>query len=627
MSQEQRVIVFIIFVFGVLMLSQRIWQPQPLPKGTTPSGVVEGGDDASTTGTQTAQAPTRDDLRQPDVDVPVKDDTLEDIYAQMEPGEKIVVHTNVYEITFDTRGARPASWRIIAPNLMEKDEETGISHPIEMIPQHAVENPEMDLPLEVSFKELGRKTYPKFNRLAYDCKLTTDAKGVATLRCVSPEIDGLRLTKTYRIPWDSFLVDLNLEMTNLDQGSHPRDIHDGIDSDDDGDLDLFWGLGLRWGPGIGQYSAKNKGRMSMRNGLSGAMATDSEVVNITPNDGPPLVKAGPAQWIALRNKYFMAALIPDDESTKIAAVTAVQFNRNALSESLEKAQSPPHTIIAYGEPFKLGPGDSATANYRVFVGPMKTEVLAETGYDLNRVMFHTSWGWFRALILGLMWLLTTLYGWCHNYGIAIILLTVVVKIITYPLTHKSMKLNAKTQMEMAKIKPELTAINEKYKDDFQGKNKATMEVYKTHGINPMAPLRGCLPLMLQMPIFIALWRLLDASVDIRGVPFLWIVDLSHPDRLFTLPFALPFLGQDFNLLPILMAITTVATQLMSATQISDPNQKMMLYMMPIMMLFMLYKFSSGLFIYWITSNIWQMVHQYVTTRLLKTHQAHAPPAK
>jgi len=605
------VIVFAVMWMMMPQTPRKNGSKTPRP-GATPA-LMSG--DATTTGSKAQMAATSASPASASRTAPDEEGGRE-VEAEAEaPGEIIPIRTRVFDIGIDTRGARPRHWAIIAPEYTAKQAGPDGNGAIELIPQIVRQDAQRDLPLEVTFKEKETRSFARLNSVLYDCRLTTATDGATVLRCVSQPVNDLRLIKTYTFRPDSYVVGLEIQLENLSESPLPRAIREDK-----------LGFGLTLGPGIGQYDPARSNRTSGVSYTHGAVASDKEVFDLSPGGGKTLERYLQARWIALKNKSFAMAVVSPGETTRLSAAVALQRTRNELPRDLAKTQSPPYTIIAYTAPLEIPTSGVASLNYQVFAGPMKRTIMDGVGYGFHRVLFHNSWGWFRWLCLAMMSALDWFHQWSHNYGIAIILLTVLVRILMYPPTHYGFKLNAKTQMEMAKIKPELTAINEKYKDDFQARNKATMEVYKKHGINPMAPLRGCLPMLIQIPIFFALYKILDVSIDLRGASFLWIHDLSMPDRLFMLPFTIPLLGwNEFNLLPILMALTTVLTQLLSTTQINDPNQKMMLYMMPIMLLFMLYNLSSGLFVYWITSNIWQAAQQAITNRIVK-REVHPAPA-
>jgi YidC/Oxa1 family membrane protein insertase len=184
-----------------------------------------------------------------------------------------------------------------------------------------------------------------------------------------------------------------------------------------------------------------------------------------------------------------------------------------------------------------------------------------------------------------------------------------------------MKLQAKAMAEQAKIRPYIEEINEKYKDNPQMKNKKIMELYKEHGINPLGFLRGCLPLLIQMPIFISLYFLLSETFELKGETFLWIRDLSGPDKLVTFGMTLPVIGRYLNLLPILMGVSQIFVSKYSSSAAADPSQKTMMYFFPIFFMFIVYNLSSGLVLYWLISNILQSGQQMIINKHMKQEGA------
>jgi YidC/Oxa1 family membrane protein insertase len=207
----------------------------------------------------------------------------------------------------------------------------------------------------------------------------------------------------------------------------------------------------------------------------------------------------------------------------------------------------------------------------------------------------------------MLWVLNFFYGIIKNYGVAIILLTLLVKVVSYPLTRKGYK----SMQAMQKLQPLLTEIREKHRDDPQKLNKVTMQLYKEHGVNPFG---GCIPWIPQIPVFIALFALLGSAVELRGAPFfLWIDDLAAPDVLFTLPFTIPFLGDAVRLLPIINGVTTWLQQKTSGsmTPVTDNTQAKIMQFMPLLFVFILYNFASGLALYWLCNNIFTIGQQYL----------------
>ncbi len=213
-------------------------------------------------------------------------------------------------------------------------------------------------------------------------------------------------------------------------------------------------------------------------------------------------------------------------------------------------------------------------------------------------------------------MLNGIYSVIPNYGLAIIILTFIIKFIFWPITHKGMQ----GMRRMQEMQPEMNAIKEKYKDDRQRQQQEMARLWKEHKINPIG---GCLPMIVQIPVFIALFTVLRSAIELRFAQFLWISDLSEPEQLFSLGFSLPFLGEYFNLLPILMAVTMWLQQKMTPSGGDAQQQKMMAIVMPIMIFVMLYNFPSGLILYWTTNQIATIVGQTISKRRRSVQKANA----
>jgi YidC/Oxa1 family membrane protein insertase len=228
-------------------------------------------------------------------------------------------------------------------------------------------------------------------------------------------------------------------------------------------------------------------------------------------------------------------------------------------------------------------------------------------------------GWARPFAVGLLTILIWLQGIIQNWGVTVMVLTTLVKLAVLPLAYWAMKMSARTMYEQQKIKPELDALNKKYADDPQARSAAMLKLYRDHNINPAGALRGCLPAFAQMPVFVGLYALFDQAVELRGQEFLWIADLSQPDRLFSWGINLPILGPAFNILPVLMGITQYLS--MKTMQLSQPTdemqaqiQKNMMTVMPVMFTFLMFQMPAGLLLYWCTSNTWSIAQGWVTKK-------------
>ena len=251
----------------------------------------------------------------------------------------------------------------------------------------------------------------------------------------------------------------------------------------------------------------------------------------------------------------------------------------------------------------------AGARLQFFIGPQETRLLEAYDRNLEGGM-DLGWKWIRPLSIIVLKGMEWMHRVIPNYGVIIIIFSILTKLMFYPLTRTS----TESMKKMQELQPKLKALQAKYKDDKDKLNKATMSLYKDEKVNPLA---GCLPILLQSPVFIALYQALNHTISLRGQPFVgWMTDLSQPDALTTLPFALPFLGSDLNVLPILMAVAmyfqTKLTPTTGGGQMAAMNT-----MMPLFMVFIFYNMPSGLVLYWLVNTIMQAyqswrIHQTAT---------------
>ncbi len=247
-------------------------------------------------------------------------------------------------------------------------------------------------------------------------------------------------------------------------------------------------------------------------------------------------------------------------------------------------------------------GTQQSFEYLLFLGPKKMQVLKQIGNDLDKAV---NFGWFDFIAKPAVWLMNFLYSFIPNYGVAIIIMTTMIKGVLWPLGSKSYKsMNA-----MKKLQPLMTEIREKYKGDKQKMNKEIMGLYKTYKINPVS---GCLPMVAQIPVFFALYRMLYEAIELRHAPFFgWIIDLSAPDRLFRFDFSVPLMQPPYGIpvLTIVMGASMLLQQRMTPAA-GDPMQQKMMMLMPVVFTFIFINFSSGLVLYWLVNNILSIAQQY-----------------
>jgi YidC/Oxa1 family membrane protein insertase len=296
---------------------------------------------------------------------------------------------------------------------------------------------------------------------------------------------------------------------------------------------------------------------------------------------------GPIDWVAYTGQYFIMALLPVE-------LTPNHAQLEALDAAVQMVE-----ITLIGPKIALQPGVKQKFSYKLFLGPKEVNTLK--GAD-PRLAKAVNFGWFDVIAQPLLVCLKFFYRYLHNYGVAIILLTLLIKILFWPLTHKSYV----SMKAMKKLQPKMQKIREKYKDDKEKMNQEIMQMYRTHKVNPVG---GCLPMVLQIPVFFALYRLLYSSIAMRHAPFLWwINDLSAPDR-FPIGVQIPYLGDGLPILTVLMGVSMYVQQKMSPTG-GDPKMEKMMMMMPVVFTVFFVNFPSGLVLYWLVNNVLSVGQQY-----------------
>ena len=297
---------------------------------------------------------------------------------------------------------------------------------------------------------------------------------------------------------------------------------------------------------------------------------------------------GQISWIAREEPYFMSAIV-DEKSRKLTAKSSI------LPDDEIK--------ISYITPsLNLREGQKATENFTLYFGPRDLYILKSLNKKLEKAI---NFGWFDIIAKPLLVSLRFFNKYLHNYGLTIILLTIIIKILFWPLTHKSYQ----SMKEMRKLQPMMAKIREKYKGNKQEMQKQLMSLHKTYKINPMG---GCLPMIVQIPVFFALFRVLPNSIELRHAPFiLWIKDLSAPDRLFSFPFQIPYMAPPCGIpvLTIIMGASMFLQQKMTPTT-GDPAQAKMMMLLPIVFTFLFINFPSGLVLYWLVNNVLSIAQQY-----------------
>jgi YidC/Oxa1 family membrane protein insertase len=304
----------------------------------------------------------------------------------------------------------------------------------------------------------------------------------------------------------------------------------------------------------------------------------------------------PVRWISISNKYFANILKPlSNDGNFYGGIYTSRKEKSVIINGVKKEY---YLASAAGiiKNVNLNANASATWNFKYYAGPKEIKLIGAFAPYAKDVM-HLAFTSLESIAQWLLYFLIFLRGLVGNYGWAIVLLTLIVKLVFWPITHKS---NV-SMKKMQKIQPMVKELREKYKDDKQMVNTKMMELYKKEGVNPLG---GCLPILVQIPVFFALYWTLDGAIELRHTSFLWAKDLTQPDTIGHI-FGLPI-----NPLAIAMSLTMVLQQKLTPTA-TDPMQAKMMMLMPVIMLIFLYNLPSGLTLYWTVSQIISIVQLIV----------------
>ena len=467
------------------------------------------------------------------------------------------VETPLYTVSIADQGATFKS--LVLKKYRETAQEGSAN--LEMIDAKIVK----DGTLEVGFEGNalpGLATAVYHSDVSADTLVVGDAEKRISYRWVSS--DGVVVEKVFRFQPDSYLIPLTVTIRNnsgrIINGNSTLSLKKFSP-----DTDVRYGFE---GPSAlidGQLEQVKVKDLEEKNNLSGKVT-----------------------WMALQDRYFMSSLVP--EATGSSTIK-LSINEDRLLESR-----------FFNGAIALNPGTQVSYGYQVFFGPLSVRLLKTLGHQLDRAV---DFGWFDVIAKPCLWLMNFFYGFIPNYGVAIILLTILTKVLLWPLGNKSYK----SMGEMKKIQPLMAEIREKYKDDKKRMNEEVMGLYRIYKINPMG---GCLPMLVQIPVFFALYRMLYEAIELRHAPFFgWITDLSAPDRLFHFGFAIPMMEPPYGIpvLTVVMGATMFLQQKMSPPM-GDPAQAKVMMFMPIIFTVIFINFSSGLVLYWLVNNVLSISQQY-----------------
>lgn len=325
--------------------------------------------------------------------------------------------------------------------------------------------------------------------------------------------------------------------------------------------------------------------------IDGKMRKDTKVKN-----GSAFIP-GIVSWTGLKERYFCIILKPQQESE---GIILKQFSKSSLASGIRSKRSP------------IYPGQAAEDSYLLYIGPNDSARLSSLGLGLEKIINYGIFGGISKILLKT---LRAFHKVVRNWGVAIIILTCLINLVLFPLTRKSFLSMRKIQ----EVQPHMEKLKKIHKDNPQKLNKELAELYKQYNINPLG---GCLPMFLQIPVFIALYQGLLRSIELKGANFLWIKDLSRPDVV-PLPFTLPVIGNELHILPLLMIGAMFFQQKTSAMRSSTSSpeqqqqQKIMMFFFPLFFGFLFYNFPSGLVLYWLTNTVLMVIEH---SAMGKAHQ-------
>ncbi|HEX7401073.1 MAG TPA: membrane protein insertase YidC [candidate division Zixibacteria bacterium] len=470
--------------------------------------------------------------------------------------EKIVkVETDLYTAEFSTKGA------VLKSFILKKYTDQDKNH-IQLIPSDAAE-----LPLNLVFPD-SNISLESFNFQADKDQLVLDKPAsTGEINFLFTTQSGIQIIKRYDFHNGKYDFNLEFEVS----GS--------------GQLDLGREYLLGWAAGL-KSTEKNRSEDLGYFAAFSMMGTEmSEIKKFNQPKGAAVgtlqeTASGETKWVATRSKYFVAAMVPLTRKGIGFSTSGIRYFTTTAGVQVE------HKRIGVSVGMPLEKQATLKDKYMIYVGPIDYMVLKSYGADLDR-MVNMGWKIIRPFSIGVMWFLVNLHKIIPNYGLVIIIFTILIKIVFHPLTHKSTKANLKMQ----ELQPKIAQLKEKLKKDPTRLNQETMKLYKSSGVNPLG---GCLPLLFQMPIFYALFVVFRSTIELRGASFaFWLTDLSQKDP--------------YYILPIIMSGTMFWQQKIT---IKDPKQAMLVYFMPIMFFFFFYNFPAGLTLYWTMFNIMSLIETY-----------------
>jgi YidC/Oxa1 family membrane protein insertase len=490
--------------------------------------------------------------------------------------EDVSIADDTLELTFTAVGGRLKQARLLLGRAVGDDVVQIVPESTEASDTTAI----YPLGLRFSDAQLG----DELDRRIWQTQVAPDGRSVT----FTIELPGAaRVTKRFSLSERRYVLDAEVSYANLEGAARRLG------------MDAVPAYSLNWGPnvisgdllkGLGQEVVWRKDEENIHHPTTSlTLATE----------GPYFDQIWSPAWLAVKSAYFVVAMKPEFEGSMAWVMGTHEQFRVGLAA--------PRTEIA--------PGAADVRAFTLYLGPTHLETLQAAWPGLDEVLQFFTWSgimdWFAKMLLGVLnWFHDNVYA---NYGVAIIFLTILVRVVVFPLTYKSMKSMRKMQL----LAPELQKIKEEVGEDPQEMQKRTMEMYKEYGVNPLG---GCLPMLLQMPVFFALYRMLWSAYELRRAPFVgWINDLSEPDKFWIfldpgipMPFGMAPL-HSLNVLPILMVVAMIASMKIMPTSgpVQNPQQKIIMTIMPVFFGLITYNMAAGLNLYILTSTLLGIGQNYL----------------
>ena len=503
------------------------------------------------------------------------------------PSKEVSIETDNYRLVLDTRGGiakslqlkhfkhtKPrltlSTWFPMLTSFIGPDyrDEVTEDNRVQMFGNHLAEVPAFTQEFKNDPKTSALFRYAVFATSAEEIVLD-EGEGKVTLTLTSPVLNGLQLIKYFEVTPDSYIINYRVQLINRSNEAQAVEVL------------YFFGE---------QRLSDSNGGMSQVSHEGPVFYFDESLQTETTDNIEGELPVTQMKWLGVEDQYFISAAVP------MTTVRNGLFRAGAyLSDPQPNVQGErllsPYFGVAL-PPTNLQPNLLVESDFRMYYGPKEDEELLKFGHNL--VVSHDMT--LEILAGPLLDLLRLIYGYVGNYGVAIIILTIIVRLVLFPLTFKGMK----SMKRMQQLSPRMKKLQAKYKNNKEKLNKEMMELYRKNRVNPLG---GCLPMLLQIPVFFALYSSLSSAVELRHAPFMfWISDLSQPDGL--------------GITPLLMGASMYFQQkLTPQTAMMDSTQAKVMQMLPFIFTIFTFTFPSGLTLYWVTSNVLSIAQQQIINRI------------